>query len=579
MTAIVFRVPAMHSRRCLRTISGRVSDVTGVRTVEIDLHAKTVRVTGPADPAAVRAAIAAAGYPAADAELEQEMTTMDLLSTATAGLAPASPVTVTRVHDGDHVELHITAVNKIVDGIAVRMLAYNGSVPGPVLHVDQDSEITVLVRNDGDLPTTVHWHGLRLEHSSDGVPYQTQPPIPIGGAHTYRLRFPDPGIYWYHPHLREDVAQDMGLYGTIVVEPTDPAYWPPADRWLSLTLDDLLVEEGRPAPYRRSGPTHTAMGRFGNVMQTNGETHFAGRATAGEVLRLYLVNTANTRIFNIALPGARMKLVGGDSGRYERETLVDEVLLSPSERAVVDVLFDTPGEVRLEHRTPHRVYTLGTFTVTAGPNAPAGSFHALRRDPDLTAERATIQADIARPPDKVLAMVARMSAHSPGHAMAPAAGPHHDAGSHHAHPAGAAHSHESGDGLEWEDLMPEMNRQSDSTTMAWQLIDRHTGAVNEAIAWSFTVGDRIKLRLVNEIASDHPMHHPFHVHGAGRFLILARDGRPEPNLVWKDTVLVPTGQTVDMLLDVSNPGRWMAHCHIAEHNENGMAFSLDVTVR
>src|SRR5437762_6403813 len=79
--------------------------------------------------------------------------------------------------------------------------------------------------------------------------------------------------------------------------------------------------------------------------------------------------------------------------------------------------------------------------------------------------------------------------------------------------------------------------------------------------------------------SDHPMHHPFHIHGAGHFLILSRDGVPEPNLVWKDTVLIRTGQTVEILLDVTNPGVWMAHCHIAEHHESGMMFSFTVAPR
>ena len=90
--------------------------------------------------------------------------------------------------------------------------------------------------------------------------------------------------------------------------------------------------------------------------------------------------------------------------------------------------------------------------------------------------------------------------------------------------------------------MPEINRASDPSNMIWQLIDRETGAVNGAIDWAFTVGDRVKIRLVNEMDSDHPMHHPFHIHGAGRFLILSRDGEPEPNLVWKDTVLVRAGK-------------------------------------
>ena len=144
------------------------------------------------------------------------------------------------------------------------------------------------------------------------------------------------------------------------------------------------------------------------------------------------------------------------------------------------------------------------------------------------------------------------------------------------HAATEHHHHEEADGLEWDDLMPDINRASDSSNMLWKIIDRATGDENHAITWSFTVGDRVKIRLINEMESDHPMHHPFHVHGAGRLLILTRDGVTEPNLAWKDTVLVRAGERVDILLDVTNPGRWMAHCHIAEHIEAGMMFSFNV---
>ena len=106
------------------------------------------------------------------------------------------------------------------------------------------------------------------------------------------------------------------------------------------------------------------MGRFGNVMLVNGDTAFVDDARVGEVVRMYLVNTANTRIFKFGIAGARMKLVGGDSGRHEHESFVDDVLLAPSERAVVDVLFDTAGDARLEHRTPNHIYDLGTISVS-----------------------------------------------------------------------------------------------------------------------------------------------------------------------------------------------------------------------
>jgi FtsP/CotA-like multicopper oxidase with cupredoxin domain len=141
---------------------------------------------------------------------------------------------------------------------------------------------------------------------------------------------------------------------------------------------------------------------------------------------------------------------------------------------------------------------------------------------------------------------------------------------------GEDHGHGTADGIEWEDDMVAVNRLTTTATMHWKFLDRTTGADSPAIDWRFTVGDRVKIRLVNEVDSDHPMHHPFHLHGAGRFLVLSRDGVVEPNLVWKDTVLVRTGQVVDILFDVTNPGLWMAHCHIAEHMQSGMMFSFNV---
>ena len=535
----------------------------------------------------------------------------DAFSIETAGLPEASSPRIVRLYDGDNFDLRIHPVRKKIGDAEVRMLGYDGSIPGPTVHVDQGSEVTVNVTNDRDVETTVHWHGLRLENRYDGVPEETQALIPPGGTFAYKLRFPDPGLYWYHPHYREDFAQEMGLYGPIVVEPSDPSYWPPVDRQLTVTLDDVLIEDGKLAPFSRSGPTFVAMGRFGNVMLINGETAFSGEAAVGEVVRLYLVNTANTRIFNFALRGARMKLIGGDSGRYERETFVEEMLLSPSERAVVDVLFDAPGEVRLEHRTPDRVYDLGSFSVSGTATGDAArSFEELRTDPELSAERRALDHDLRREPDKMLSIVASMpllygnkeqtaSSYAcpmhpevtstqpgtcpkcgmrlvPSDALPTPAAGSHEAPAHGGHEHGAHGAHDHGDGLEWEDLMPEINRATDPTNMIWKIVDRETRAENHRITWTFTAGDKVKIRLVNEMESDHPMHHPFHIHGAGRFLVLSRDGEPEPNLVWKDTVLLRPGETVDVLLYITNPGLWMAHCHIAEHIEGGMMFSFEV---
>jgi FtsP/CotA-like multicopper oxidase with cupredoxin domain len=611
------------------------------------------------------------------------------------GLPEATGPALLELGDGDVLELQVGAVAKRLGDVTVRMLGYNGSIPGPTLKVGQGSEIVVHVVNEGDLDTTVHWHGLRLENRYDGVPHETQAPIPVGGEFTYRIQFPDPGLYWYHPHIREDYTQEMGLYGNIVVVPAEPDYWPLGDRDLVLTLDDILLEDGKVAPFSPSETTYAAMGRFGNLMLVGGQTHYHATARVGEVLRLWLTNTANTRVFNVRLPGARMKLVGGDSGRVERAEFVEEVLLAPSERAVVDVLLDRPGELTLEHRTPDRSYPLATVSVADGPSetsaAALGEFEVLREAPELAAERRTLDAWLAAPPDKILALVAEMDdpAAATGGPMLYACPMHpevtsdepgrcpkcgmkllatvaavtyacpmhpevtsdqpgrcpecgmkllatvaavtyacpmhpevtsdqpgrcpkcgmkllatqtttepgaehapgmqhsaHDSSDQHGHGApvdehaghDAPHSHgsDAAGGIEWEDDMVAVNRQTTAATMHWMFVDRTAGAGGTGIDWRFTVGDRVKIRLVNEMDSDHPMHHPFHLHGAGRFLVLARDGQVEPNLVWKDTVLVRTGQIVDILFDVSNPGLWMAHCHIAEHMQSGMMFSFTV---
>jgi FtsP/CotA-like multicopper oxidase with cupredoxin domain len=631
----------------------------------------------------------------------QSTTALEQLPTQTKGLAEATRAEVVELNDGDEFELEIVPVAKRIGDATVRMLAYNGSIPGPTLRLPQGATVTVHVTNRGDLDATVHWHGLRLENRFDGT-HDTQAPIPVGESFTYELTVPDPGAYWYHPHIREDYGQEMGLYGNILVVPAEPDYWPPANRELLLTLDDILIEEGEVAPFSESETTHVAMGRFGNVMLVAGEPDLSLTAKRGEVLRLYFTNTANTRVFNVTLPGARMKLVGADTGHYEHEEFVDDVLLAPSERVVVDVLFDEPGELILEHKTPDRSYRLAGITVTDEPGEPglAEQFDVLRTNADMAAERERAAPYVAAPPDKTLAFVAEMDMGAPegtaviyscpmhpevvseepgkcpkcgmkllatpapaattyacpmhpevvsdlpdrcpkcgmklvpAHLLGSSGHEHHGHGGHeahrgheghqeqhghgshqeqhghgghqhrghgrhgeghggheehhgrpehgnhqdhgHGHGHGHGHAHEGPQGIEWEDDMVEVNRMTTPANMRWKLVDRETGAENAGIDWRFRVGDRVKIRLVNEMDSDHPMPHPFHVHGAGRFLILARDGEDEPNLVWKDTVLVRTGETVEILLDVTNPGRWMAHCHIAEHHESGMMLSFNV---
>jgi FtsP/CotA-like multicopper oxidase with cupredoxin domain len=473
------------------------------------------------------------------------------------GLPEAKQTQVVELQDGNLFELRSAPVRKRIGKDVVKMLAFNGSIPGPTLKVRQGSQLTVHFSNDLELDTTVHWHGLRLEHRYDGVPqgehHGMQAPIRPGASFTYVLSFPDPGVFWYHPHIREDYTQEHGLYGNIIVVPSQPDYWAPANREVILVLDDILIQGGKVAQFSQSSSNLTAMGRFGNVLLANGETDWHLEAQKGEVVRFYLSNTANVRIFNFSIEGARLKLVGSDNGRVEREQLVETVLLSPSERFIVDVLFDQPGSFPLVHRTPEKTYALGTVEVgnTAALDSFVQEFNTLRSNPELEAERANLAAEPSRPPDKTLKLVGEMPGMKHGGHM-------------HMEP------------IEWEDTMNVHNRLTNPQNMHWKLVDAGSGTANHDIRWAFKTGERVKIRIDNVPDSDHPMHHPIHFHGQ-RFLVLSQDGVPNDNLSWKDTTLVRAGEKVDILLDCSNPGLWMAHCHIAEHVEGGMMLNFLVT--
>jgi hypothetical protein len=129
--------------------------------------------------------------------------------------------------------------------------------------------------------------------------------------------------------------------------------------------------------------------------------------------------------------------------------------------------------------------------------------------------------------------------------------------------------------VEWTDAMPDMNWLSTSNQVKWILKDDATGKENMDIQWRVKQGAVVKLRIFNDPKSFHPMQHPIHLHGQ-RMLVVSRDGVKTRNLVWKDTVIIPVGSTVDLLIDASNPGAWMLHCHIAEHLSSDMMAVMHV---
>jgi suppressor of ftsI len=487
------------------------------------------------------------------------------------GIPLARPRELLQLRDGASLDLAAAPVRRVLFGRTVTMLGFNGQYPGPLIQVDEGSTIVVRFTNHTDFPTAVHWHGVRLDNRFDGAPHVTQDPVPPGGSFEYRVHFRDAGIYWYHPHHREDVLQDLGLYGNLLVRSRDPGFFAPANREEVLMLDDLIVGEQGLLGYGREAPTHALMGRFGNVLLVNGEPRWNSRARRGDVVRLFLTNVSSTRVFNLSFEGAatRMKVVASDLSRYEQESWVDHVTIAPAERFVVDVRFAAAGNVSLVNRVRaidhiqarffEERQVLGVVRVAATRAAPdhAAAFDRLRRNAEVAVDIEKHRGHFRRPVDHELNITLET-----GKLPFPLL-PLMNFESVYRHP------------VEWSGTMPEMDWVATGRAARWILREAGTGRENMDVTWRFRVGDVVKLRLVNDRRALHAMQHPIHIHGQ-RFLVVAVNGVPNEHLVWKDTVLVPTGFTTDVLLELSNPGKWMLHCHVAEHIETGMRMVFEV---
>lgn len=496
---------------------------------------------------------------------------------------------IVELKDGDTYDLTADYVMKEINGIKYEMLAYNGSIPGPTLKVPQGAEITLNLKNNIAIPTSLHSHGVRLENRFDGVVDVLQKPVEQGKIFTYKIKFPDVGMFWYHPHLNEAYTQSHGLYGNYWVVPQDnaivpqvPAYWSPVNEEIPIMLSDLLVEKNGLTTFNENYSNRALMGTFGNVMLVNGKTDYQKTFQQGAVVRFYITNAANTRVFNLSIPGVKIKLVGGDNGKYEREDWQDSIILSPSERAIIELHFDKQGTFTLQSMNPKKTYALATFTISDQRIAKNFSqeFDVLRENKDVIADIDAFRPYFDKKADRSITFNIDMAMPGMGGMNMMESGRHMMPNGEMMSNSGmmdqnSSQETEDQDKIEWEDTNSMMNTMSTSDMLKWNIVDDETKRKNMDIDWKFKVGDKVKIKIFNDPDSAHPMQHPFHIHGQ-RFLVLSANGVKNTNLVWKDTVLIPKGDTVEILVDMSNPGVWMAHCHISEHLESGMMMPFEI---
>lgn len=507
-------------------------------------------------------------------------------SRETAGLPDAKRSEVVSLKDGDTYTLTASYVKNMVGNRPLRMLAYNGTIPGPFVSAPQGSTIKIDFVNNTDVDQTIHSHGVRLNNSADGVPDVTQDVVRPGARYTYTVTFPDAGIAWYHPHTRDDYGQELGLYGNYIIEPTDQDYWSRVNREVPLIIDDILIENGQIAAFFKEQVTNALLGRFGNTYLVNGEENYALPAKKGEVIRFFVTNVSNARTYNLMIPGAEMKIVGADGGKFEREFSAASFLISPAERVVVEVYFKEAGNYRLSNVTPSGTTELATFAVSdeAVGTSFVDNFTTLRSNSDVQAEFASFRDKISAPADKKLRLTVdpkgleniNHGAHAHGATTDPNAG--------HMMPDGTMMGGAGGmmtktgiAGMQWDDV-GNTDKVNTTKNVTWKLVDESTGKANADIdlaSWTFKKGSLVKIVLTSDMMATHVMQHPIHFHGQ-RFVELSRNGQVNANMAWKDTVLVLPGDTIELLVEMSNTGVWMLHCHIVEHLFAGMMSSFRV---
>lgn len=436
------------------------------------------------------------------------LTLADRLRTEFEGAYPDTIEPSGRTH-----ELEIVAAPtevQIADGPPLRVWAYDGRVPGPTLRIRLGDELRVRFVNRLPQETTIHWHGVRVPNAMDGVPHVTQPPVQPGETFTYTFTPKDAGSYWFHPHVRGSEQVERGLHGVLIVEDRDPLPYSQDVMWV---IDDWRLDDTRQIDQRfntRHDLAHD--GRWGNLRTVNGRIDEVLQVRPGERIRLRMLNCANGRIIAPHFGSLRPTVIAVD-GKYLREPVtLDRFEMAPGNRLDLDIVMDVQSSelvTVVDTFSPRRVTPIASIAID-GTAVPTPSFPS------------------------------PASAHVPLWRDGLDAPLHHDF---------------------------RMNAEAGGEYGITWTFDGQAFAGHEHHHESLTLerGRFHRIRFTNESGRLHPIH----MHGTF-FRVLARDGVPQDEPFFRDTVLVHPRESVDLGLVPTDLGSWMVHCHILEHAEAGM---------
>jgi len=416
---------------------------------------------------------------------------------------------------------------------ATAIWGYEGQVPGPLLRLKRGTELRVRLINELPEPTLIHWHGLRLPNAMDGVPHLTQQPVEPGKSFDYRFIVPDAGTFWYHTHQYSSEQLERGLYGALIVDELDPV---PVDQDVVLILDDWrLTQTGAVDEASFRSPRDAAhAGRHGPLLTANSSSDFSISIRPRARVRLRLINAANARVMPIRIPGQTAWVMALDGQPAEPFIARDSrVILSPGARA--DLFLDMPetGHLPVVIEDMRSETTVARLVAEGAPAQPRPEPAPLPANPLPTRIDLRNALRIDMPIEggamsELLMKRLRDGMEIPGHGIDPAA-------------------------------------------RFWTLSGQASSGHHGPPLFSVRRGRAVTVAFRNNTAFPHGMH----LHGHHFRLLDNLDDGWKP--FWLDTVLVLPRQTARIAFVADNPGKWMIHCHMLEHQETGMAAWFEVT--
>ncbi|MCK6590494.1 MAG: multicopper oxidase family protein [Polyangiaceae bacterium] len=393
--------------------------------------------------------------------------------------------------------------------------SFDGGVPGPLIELSAGDRLIVHFKNELPEPTTIHWHGLRINADMDGVPEHSQPEVPPGGTFDYDFIVPDAGLFWYHPHFNSSAQVGAGLYGPLLVRPVDGSEDAAPKDEVVLVLSDIGInDDGSLVDPKSGGELGALFGSEGNFLLVNGRWLPTLKVRSGITQRWRLVNAARNRYFQLALPGAKFTRIGNDAGLLEKPVEESKLLLTPGQRA--DVLVTPSAEQGTLQFLMWLPFDRGPTSTDHRPEQLVMRLH-LTQDPPGQPTAATFAREI-KPIDITQATQVNVG-------------------------------------------LTQMKDQDGNIVLGingqtYANLPPFPAKIGETQVWS--------------IGNQMDWSHPFHLHGFF-FQVLDENGAPEQPLAWNDTIDVPFHSTRKIAVRFDErPGMWMFHCHILDHADAGM---------